>query len=82
MTARNCCATARHPATGAIVPVFNVDGISAGQLDHRSLAASTRQGNEVERPAIAAINPELKLPDLKIQVVSSFRRIGRFIHLG
>ena len=57
---------------GAIVPVINVDGISAGQLRLTGpLLADIYLGKITKwnDPAIAAMNPELKLPDLKIQVV-------------
>jgi phosphate transport system substrate-binding protein len=57
---------------GAIVPVVNVDGISAGQLRVTGpLLADIYLGKITKwnDPAIAAINPELRLPDLKIHVV-------------
>jgi phosphate transport system substrate-binding protein len=57
---------------GAIVPVLNVEGISAGQLRLSGpLLADIYLGKITKwnDPAIAAMNPELKLPDLKIHVV-------------
>lgn len=57
---------------GAIVPVLNVDGIAAGQLRVTGpLLADIYLGKITKwnDPAIAAINPELRLPDLKILVV-------------
>ena len=57
---------------GAIVPVLNVDGLSPGQLRLTGpLLADIYLGKVVtwNDPAITAINPGLKLPELKIHVV-------------
>jgi len=57
---------------GAIVPVVNVDGIEAGQLRVTGpLLADIYLGKITKwnDPALAAMNPGLKLPDLAISVV-------------
>jgi len=57
---------------GAIVPVVNVAGISAGQLRFTgSLLADIYLGKVTKwnDPAVAALNPDLKLPNLAIFVV-------------
>ncbi|MGY2182473.1 phosphate ABC transporter substrate-binding protein PstS [Pseudomonas agarici] len=57
---------------GGIVPVMNLEGVTAGQLklDGETLAkiflGTVSAWND---PAIAALNPDLKLPDAKITVV-------------
>jgi phosphate transport system substrate-binding protein len=57
---------------GGIVPVVNVEGIGSGQLklDGATLAriflGDIKTWND---PAIAALNPEMKLPDARITVV-------------
>ena len=57
---------------GGVVPVFNLDGIAAGQL---KLTADVISGIHLEKitkwndPAIAALNPGLTLPNLAITVV-------------
>lgn len=59
-------------AIGAIVVVVNVDGVSAGQLRLTGpLLADIYFGRVTKwnAPEIAAVNPGLKLPDLKIQAV-------------
>ena len=57
---------------GAIVPVVNVDGISPGQLRFTGrLLADIFLGKVTNwnDPAIAELNPDLKLPDLMILVI-------------
>jgi phosphate transport system substrate-binding protein len=57
---------------GAIVPVVNVAGIVAGQLHFTgSLLADIFLGKVTKwnDPAVAALNPDLKLPNLAILVV-------------
>ncbi|MGJ7512617.1 phosphate ABC transporter substrate-binding protein PstS [Variovorax sp. GT1P44] len=54
---------------GGVVPVVNVDGIAAGQLRFTGeLLADIYLGKIANwnDPAIAALNPDVKLPDLKI----------------
>ncbi|MCA7022288.1 extracellular solute-binding protein, partial [Staphylococcus aureus] len=57
---------------GGIVPVVNVEGIAPGQLklDGETLAkifmGTIKTWND---PAIAALNPDLKLPSANITVV-------------
>ncbi len=57
---------------GGVVPVLNLPGINAGQLRLTgALLAAIYQGKIVKwnDPAIAAVNPGVPLPDLKIVVV-------------
>ncbi len=59
-------------AIGAIVPVVNVDGIAAGQLRVTGALLADIYLGKVTKwndPAIAALNPELKLPAQTIQVM-------------
>ena len=59
-------------AIGALVAVVNIDGVSAGQLRLTGPLLADIYFGKVTRwnaPAIAAVNPGLKLPDLKIQVI-------------
>lgn len=57
---------------GGIVPAFNIDGVTSGQLilDGQTLAAiylgTITRWND---PAVAALNPGVKLPDAQITVV-------------
>jgi phosphate transport system substrate-binding protein len=57
---------------GGVVPVFNLDGIQAGQLKFTpELIAGIHLGkiSKWNDKAIAAVNPDVKLPDLAITVV-------------
>lgn len=59
-------------AIGGVVPVVNLDGIAPGKLQLTgSVLADIFQGKvgKWNDPAIAALNPGLALPDLKINVV-------------
>ncbi len=56
---------------GGVVPVLNIDGIKSGQLNFTGeLLADIYLGkiSNWNDPAIAALNPDAKLPDLKIMV--------------
>jgi phosphate transport system substrate-binding protein len=56
---------------GGVVPVLNLDGIKSGQLNFTGeMLADIYLGKIASwsDPAIAALNPDLKLPDLKIVV--------------
>lgn len=57
---------------GGVVPVFNLDGIQAGQLKFTpELIAGIHLGkiSKWNDKAIAAVNPDVKLPDVAITVV-------------
>ena len=57
---------------GGVVPVVNIRGITAGQLCSAARcwwATFTWASNTVERPAIAALNPGVKLPEAAIAPV-------------
>jgi len=57
---------------GAIVPVVNVDGIAAGQLRVTGTLLADIYLGKIRKwndPAIVALNPDLKLPALAIQVI-------------
>jgi len=57
---------------GGIVPVVNLDGIAPGQLKLSGPAIADIYLGKIRSwndPAIAALNPGLKLPDTKISVV-------------
>jgi phosphate transport system substrate-binding protein len=57
---------------GGVVPVFNLDGIQAGSLKFTpELIAAIHLGkiSKWNDKAIAAVNPDVKLPDLAITVV-------------
>ncbi len=57
---------------GGVVPVFNLDGIQAGQLKFTpELIAGIHLGkiSKWNDKAIAAVNPDVKLPELAITVV-------------
>lgn len=57
---------------GGIVPVINVEGIGSGQLKLDGATLSKIFLGEIKNwndPAIAALNPGLKLPDMRITVV-------------
>lgn len=57
---------------GGVVPVFNLDGIQPGQIKFTpELIAGIHLGkiNKWNDKAIAAVNPDLKLPDIAITVV-------------
>jgi phosphate transport system substrate-binding protein len=57
---------------GGVVPVVNIDGIRPGQLNFTGELLADIYLGKVTRwndAAITALNPDLKLPELKIQVV-------------
>jgi phosphate transport system substrate-binding protein len=57
---------------GGVVPVFNLDGIQAGQLKFTPELVSAIHLGKISKwndKAIAAVNPDVKLPDLAITVV-------------
>jgi len=57
---------------GGVVPVFNLDGIQAGQLKFTPELISAIHLGKISKwndKAIAAVNPDVKLPDLAITVV-------------
>ena len=57
---------------GGVVPIINIDGITAGQLKLTSeLIANIYMGkiNKWDHPSIQAVNPGLKLPNANISVV-------------
>jgi phosphate transport system substrate-binding protein len=57
---------------GGVVPVFNLEGIQAGQLKFTPELISAIHLGKISKwndKAIAAINPDVKLPDLAITVV-------------
>jgi phosphate transport system substrate-binding protein len=62
---------------GGVVPVVNIDGVKPGQLNFSGeLLADIYLGKITSwnDPAIAALNPEVKLPNMKINV--AFRSDG------
>jgi phosphate transport system substrate-binding protein len=57
---------------GGVVPVFNLDGIQAGQLKFTAELISAIHLGKITKwndKAIAAVNPDVKLPDVAITVV-------------
>ena len=57
---------------GGVVPVINLEGVKPGQLNVTGELLADVYLGKITRwsdPAIAALNPEAKLPDLKITVV-------------
>jgi phosphate transport system substrate-binding protein len=57
---------------GGVVPVFNLDGIQAGQLKFTPELISAIHLGKISKwndKAIAAVNPDVKLPELAITVV-------------
>lgn len=57
---------------GGIVPVVNIEGVVAGQLRLSGTVLGDIYLGKIRKwndPAIAALNPELKLPDMAIAVV-------------
>lgn len=57
---------------GGIVPVVNIDGISAGQIKFTGALLADIYLGKVKSwsdPAVAAVNPGLKLPDAAINVI-------------
>ena len=56
---------------GGVVPIYNVPGLTGDAEVHRAAPRRhlPRQGHEVERPAIAKVNPDVKLPATDIVVV-------------
>ncbi len=57
---------------GGIVPVVNIDGISPGQIRFTGALLADIFLGKVKRwsdPAVAAVNPDLKLPDAAINVI-------------
>ncbi|AMJ59889.1 phosphate ABC transporter substrate-binding protein PstS [Bosea sp. PAMC 26642] len=57
---------------GGIVPVVNIDGISPGQIRFTGALLADIYLGKVKRwsdPAVAAVNPDLKLPDAAINVI-------------
>lgn len=56
---------------GGVVPVVNLDGVKPGQLNFTGEVLANIYLGKITQwtdPAIAALNPDLKLPDLKIAV--------------
>lgn len=59
-------------AIGGVVPVVNVDGIAAGQLKLDGAVLADLFASKIAKwndPAIAALNPGVALPDVKVSVV-------------
>ena len=57
---------------GGVVPVYNIEGIDAGQLRFTGPLLADIYLGKIKRwndPAIAAVNPGVKLPDQAITVV-------------
>jgi phosphate transport system substrate-binding protein len=57
---------------GGVVPVFNVEGIDAGQIRFTGTLLGDIYLGKIKRwndPAVAAVNPGVKLPDQAITVV-------------
>ena len=57
---------------GGVVPVFNIEGIDAGQIRFTGVLLADIYLGKIKRwndPAIAAVNPGVKLPDQAITVV-------------
>ena len=57
---------------GGVVPVLNVEGIAAGQLRFSGELLADLYLGKIKRwndPAIAALNPSVKLPDIAVNVV-------------
>ena len=57
---------------GGIVPVVNIDGVDAGKLHLTGPVLADLTLGKIKRwndPAIAALNPELKLPDQAVNIV-------------
>ncbi|TCR62621.1 phosphate ABC transporter substrate-binding protein PstS [Bosea sp. BK604] len=57
---------------GGIVPVVNIDGISAGQIKFTGALLADIYLGKIKTwsdPAIKAVNPDLKLPDASINVI-------------
>jgi hypothetical protein len=68
---------------GAIVPVVNLDGVTAGQLRFTGQLLADIYLGKVKNwsdPAIAAVNPGIKLPERPI-LVPPVRRIGHHVQL-
>ena len=62
---------------GGVVPVVNIDGVSAGQIRFTGAVLADIYLGRItswSNPAIKAINPDLKLPDARINVL--FRSDG------
>ena len=57
---------------GGVVPVVNVEGIAAGQLRFSGELLADLYLGKIKRwndPAIAALNPSVKLPDIAVNIV-------------
>jgi phosphate transport system substrate-binding protein len=57
---------------GGVVPVFNIEGLDAGQLRFTGVLLADIYLGKIKRwndPAVAAVNPGVKLPDQAITVV-------------
>jgi phosphate transport system substrate-binding protein len=57
---------------GGVVPVYNIEGIDAGQIRFTGVLLADIYLGKIKRwndPAIAAVNPGVKLPDQAITVV-------------
>lgn len=57
---------------GAVVPVVNIEGVQPGQIKFTGALLADIYLGKVKRwsdPAIKAVNPDLKLPDVQINVV-------------
>jgi phosphate transport system substrate-binding protein len=57
---------------GGVVPVVNIEGIAAGQLRFSGELLADLYLGKIKRwndPAIAALNPSVKLPDIAVNVV-------------
>ena len=57
---------------GGIVPVVNIDGVAPGQMKFTGALLADIYLGKIKRwsdPAVAAVNPDLKLPDAAINVI-------------
>ena len=73
LTSCSCGGLAQFPVViGGVVPVFNIEGIDAGQMRFTGPLLADIYLGKIKRwndPAIAAVNPGVKLPDQAITVV-------------